>query len=93
MSNIKVIYKGQGTKEDLANYRGIFLSSVVCKVFEKMVYKKLEPIIDKEMTENQAGARKGWGTTDHVMTIKTKIEYDKYFKNETYSVYPVLRHR
>jgi len=84
LSNIKVIYKGQGTKEDLANYRGIFLSSVVCKVFEKMVYKKLEPIIDKEMTENQAGARKGRRTTDHVMTIKTKIEYDKYLKNETY---------
>ena len=38
--------KGQGTKEDLANNRGIFLSSAVCKVFEKMVYKKLEPIID-----------------------------------------------
>ena len=61
-----------------------FLSSVVCKVFEKMIYKKLEPIIDKEMTESQAGARNGWRTTDHVMTIKTKIEYDKYFKNETY---------
>jgi len=48
LSDIKVIYKGQGTKEDLANYRGIFLSSAVCEVFEKMVYKKLEPIIDKK---------------------------------------------
>ena len=49
-----------------------------------MVYKKPEPIIDKKMTECQAGARKGRRTTDHVMTIKTKMEYDKYFKNDTY---------
>jgi len=55
LSNIKVIYKGQGTREDLANYRGMFLSSVICKVFEKMVYNKLEPIIDKEMTESSRG--------------------------------------
>jgi len=36
------------------------------------------------MTECQAGARKGRRTTDHVMMIKTKMEYDKYFKNDTY---------
>jgi len=34
-SNIKSIYKGKGSKEDLTNYRGIFLSSVMCKLFEK----------------------------------------------------------
>jgi len=43
-SDIKVIYKNKGSKEDLANYRGIFLSSVVCNIFEKLIYKKLEPI-------------------------------------------------
>ena len=49
-SDIKVIYKSEGSKEDLANYRGIFLSSVTCKIFEKLIYKKLEPIIDKNVT-------------------------------------------
>jgi len=49
-SDIEVIYKGKGSKEDLANYRGIFLSNVACKIFEKLVYKKMEPIIDKKMT-------------------------------------------
>ena len=77
-SDIKPIYKGKGTKQDLANYRGIFLSSVVCKLFEKMIYKKLEPIIDKKMTEHQAGARKGRRTADHIQTLKAKLEYDQY---------------
>ena len=49
-SHIKVIYKNKGPKEGLANYRGIFLSSVVCKIFEKLIYKKLEIIIDMNMT-------------------------------------------
>jgi len=79
-----VIYKSKGSKEDLANYRGIFLSSVVCKIFEKLIYKKLEPIIDKNMTEFQAGARKGRRTTDHIQTLKAKIEYDEYLERDTY---------
>ena len=83
-SDIKPIYKGKGTKEDLANYRGVFLSNTICKIFEKMVYRKLEPIIDEKMTEFQAGARKGRRTTDHILTLKTKVEYDQYIKRDTY---------
>jgi len=49
----------------------------VCKIFEKLIYKKLKPIIDMNMTEFQAGARKGRRTTDHILTLKAKIEYDK----------------
>jgi len=79
-SDIKVTYKNKGSKEDLANYRGIFLSSVVCKIFEKLIYKKLESIIDMNMTEFQAGARKGRRTTDHILTLKAKIEYDQYLQ-------------
>jgi len=79
-----VIYKNKGPKEGLANYRGIFLSSVVCKIFEKLIYKKVEPIIDMNMTEFQAGARKGRRTTDHILTLKAKIEYDQYLQRDTY---------
>jgi len=83
-SYIKVIYKGKGAKEDLQNYRGIFLSNVSCKIFEKLIYKKLEPIIDENMTEFQAGARKGRRTTDHIHTLKSKIHYDQYLQQDTY---------
>ena len=46
-SYMKVIYKGKEAKEDLQNYRSIFLSNVSRKIFEKLVYKKLEPISQK----------------------------------------------
>ena len=77
-----MIYKSKGSKEDLANYIGIFLSSVVCKIFEKLIYKKLEPIIDK----NNVPSRSKKGKTDHIQTLKAKIEYDQYLeKDSTYS--------
>ena len=56
----------------------------MCKIFEKMVHKKLEAVIDKNMTEFQAGARKGRRTTDHILTLKAKVEYDQYIKRDTY---------
>jgi len=36
------------------------------------------------MTEFQAGARKGRRTTDHILTLKAKIEYDQYLQRDTY---------
>jgi len=39
-SNIKVIHKGKRSKEDLSNYRGIFLSSVV-NYFKKIIHKTI----------------------------------------------------
>jgi len=58
--------------------------AVVCKIFEKLIYKKLEPIIDMNMTEFQAGGRKAIKTTDRILTLKAKIEYDQYLQRDTY---------
>ena len=83
-SNIKTIYKGKGSKEDLSNYRVIFLSSVVCKLFEKIIHKTIEPILERHLPEFQGGARKGRRTTDNIITLKSKIEYNQYFNSETF---------
>ena len=68
----------------MLNCRGIFLSSMICKVYEKFIYLKLEPIIEERMTEFQAGARKGRRTSDQIIILKTKIEYDNLLNQDTY---------
>ncbi len=44
---IKTLYKGKGKKKELVNYRGIFLTSTLCKVFEKQIIIIIFSIITK----------------------------------------------
>ena len=57
-ANIVSIYKGKGEKSDLENDRGIFLVNVLRSILMKLVYKEKYPLIDKNMTDSQIGARK-----------------------------------
>ena len=47
VSDIKMIYKGKEKKSECENCKGIFLSSTIFKVYEKITYQKLEPIIEE----------------------------------------------
>jgi membrane dipeptidase len=60
-------------KEDLQicdNWRGITLLSVSCKVFRKILLKR----IDEKMREEQADFRKGRGCIDNMFVIRNIIE-------------------
>ena len=60
-------------KEDISNcsnYGGITLLSVVMKVCEGIVEKRVREISDKQLEESQGGFRKGRSCQDHVFTLK-----------------------
>lgn len=49
-----------------SNYRGITLTSQVAKLFERMIERKIRPLIEEHLTKEQYGFRKGRSTTDLV---------------------------
>ena len=39
--NIETLYAGKSSKKTLNNYRGIFLTNILSKIFEKIVYSRM----------------------------------------------------
>ncbi len=58
------------------NYRGIALSSNLCKLFCAVMHNRLTKCVDqnKLIPSNQIGYKKGARTADHVLTLKTLID-------------------
>lgn len=80
---LKPIHK-KGSDTDPRNYRGIVISSCLSKLFSRILHNRIEKhIIDNDiMNENQTGFRKGYRTSDHILTLKSIIE--KQFKKGAY---------
>ena len=75
---IKSIYKNKGSKEDLNNQRGIFLTSIVQKVFERIILNRQYQKIDNSMSEFQNGARKQRSSSEHLYITRAIIYYYNY---------------
>ena len=60
---IKSIYKNKGARNEMKNRRGIFLTSVIGKVFEKAVLERIGKEI--KLGKFQNGGRKGKSTKDN----------------------------
>ncbi|XP_057654761.1 uncharacterized protein LOC130893016 [Diorhabda carinulata] len=72
-ATIILIHK-KGDITNLENYRPISLLSHLYKWFTKIVTKRLERKLDFYQPREQAGFRIGYGTNDHLQTIKILIE-------------------
>jgi retron-type reverse transcriptase len=77
LSSLTVIHK-KGDKSIPKNYRGIAVSSNLCKLFCLVLYNRLNVFTDNNnvIPPNQIGFRKGARTSDHILVLKSLI--DKY---------------
>ena len=64
---IKVLHKNGDTRLP-QNYRPIASIPILYKLFSKMLYNRLEPILDPEQSLDQAGFRRNRTTVDHLFT-------------------------
>ena len=75
--NIQTMYKGKGSKKISNNYCGIFLTKIVSKIFEKIVYSRMYNIISNYISPFQAGSQKNRGTNDN-MFLDRAIDHSLY---------------
>ena len=60
--------------EDPRSYRPIFLLCVPYKILERLIYARVEPLIDPLLPREQVGFRRGRSTVDQVTLLTQSIE-------------------
>ena len=74
------LYKGKGDKRECSNSRGISLSSVVGKLYGRVMIIRVRVGTECAIGEDQCGLRQGRGCMDHVFAVRQVSE--KYLANE-----------
>ena len=72
---------------DPKSYRPISLLRVPYKILEKLVYARVEPLIDPLLPKEQAGFRRGKSTVDQVVLLTQNIEDSFEAKKKTGAVF------
>ncbi|KAI5717819.1 hypothetical protein M8J77_011797 [Diaphorina citri] len=82
-SKIILLHK-KGAKNDIKNYRPITLSSVMYKMFAKILQHRLKKILNENQPEEQAGFRPAYSTMDHLHSINQLIEKSNEYNMDIY---------
>ena len=57
-----------------ANYRGISLSSIIAKTYNRMLLNRIRPHLDDKLRANQCGFRERRSTTEQILALRRIIE-------------------
>ena len=71
----------------MKNRRGLFITSLISKLYERIKLNKNDERINKGISKYQCGGSKGKSTIDHIMTLNEIITYNKYINKETYVIF------
>ena len=80
---ITTIYKGKGTQKDLVNQRGIFLTQVICKIWERLIKLRTGEVTAK-INKLQAGSTTGKCPSDQLFLLRSCISHAKYLNQTLY---------
>ena len=80
---IAIIYKNKGSRKCLVNYRGIFLASIVAKVFERLLKNRMKGHMEK-VDLCQAGARSNRGPPDNTFIVNAVVDHSIYVGKSLY---------
>ena len=82
-SVISVIHKS-GDAMQPQNYRPISIIPMLYKLFSKLMYKRLYPILDAAQCRDQAGFRNNYSTVDHMFVFSMLQEKSQEFNLNTW---------
>ena len=83
---IKSVHK-KGPMQDMNKKRGLFLTNVLSKVYEKVLKKRNKSKIDRGVSECQIGGKKGRGTQDLIILLADLIRRNRMIGKKTYLVF------
>ena len=80
------IYKNKGDRADVQNYRPITILSCLGKLFTSILNSRLNDYLEESMilSENQAGFRQQYSTSDHIFSLYALIELLKSQKQKLF---------
>ncbi len=76
-SEIFVLYKMKGSRDDPNSYRGINLINDFCKIFERLIEQRFQRWMTRSTPQGamQFGFRKGTGTTEAFFSLSTVAKF------------------
>ena len=69
------------------NYRGISLTQVASKVYNRLLLNRIRPVIDKVLSPNQNGFRPERSTATHILALRRLVEEVNNHKKEAVIVF------
>eukprot|EP00794_Sanderia_malayensis_P004142 gene4142-4695_t len=81
---IKSIYKNKGSRAEMKNTRGLFITNVVSKLYEKVLSIRNYKYIESYLSSYQCGGVRNRGTSDHLFTVRAMIDYYKFINKDLY---------
>jgi len=82
LSRSIAIFKNKGTKNEPKNYRIISITSVIARIWEKLIHKKLLIAIGSQIPAHQHGFMPTRGTYDAIFQLQQQIETSKRNKQQ-----------
>ena len=82
---VKSIYKNKGSYMEIKNRRGIFLTSIIGKVFEKTIMEEQMNRVKTSMFQN--GGRKNRSTKDNWLALMAIMDKNKRLGKNTYMIF------
>ena len=80
---ITTIYKGKGSKKELVNHRGIFLIATLCKIFERLIKKRINDKL-KSVSKLQAGATENRSPNDNLFLLHGTLDHLQYLNKPAF---------
>lgn len=89
VNSLTPIYKGKGDVDSLDSYRGIAVGSILGKVFESVLYQRLNTAAEAAglRAETQCGFREGMGTLDGMFVLRHLVDAAAVSKRPLYAVF------
>ena len=81
---IKSLFKNKGSRMDLKNRRGIFITNTISKIYEKVLLSKFEA--DLQINEFQSGGRKKRSTVDNWVILIAIMDNNRRMGRCTYII-------
>ena len=78
---ISTIYKKKGSKKHLNNQRGIFITPIISKIFEKLIKNRISQAVENYTSLFQAGGRSNRSTVDNLFILRAVIDHTLYIQS------------